>query len=574
MIGSFKYLSKKIIAKRLAMSFILMSMLAMPAHTAVDDQDETPEGLSNTSAPNATPAESAGDETTPQKAQDTVVAKKKAAPKKAKKKATAKKAKKKTAAQKPKAEPKVEESVDKEPAYEPVAYASAPTGATQTLEQALTAAYDYNSEIKAARATVRAADEAIAKAKSGYRPTLDLTGQADTRTTVNSGTTKNLGQTPSSTAAKSINGGVQANQNIFQGWNTVASVDEAESNRQAALLDLVTLEQRVFTDTVTSYLTLLSLAAEVRLLKASVAVLKEQHNSSQVKFNVGEETRTSVAQAQSKLANYTAQLSSKESQLEAQKAIFTRLTGLTPGALSKPPEFTTIPTVLMEAIEIAMSENPDIQAKKYLADAADHAKTRVSSGLWPKLDLQAGSNYTRADTKNRDVINPSNGFPAALPHTLNNQVVSNVTLNARIPLYEAGAVRADRRQAYETSEQRRVEIETTRRRIAEQLAQLWSTFKSARANLGFYRQQVAANEISLEGTRQEMAVGTKILLDVLNEQSDLIQAQQNLVNAEKDYYISGYQLMAAMGRLTSTHLNLPVQKYDADAHYQETVDRW
>jgi TolC family type I secretion outer membrane protein len=522
MIGGFNHLVKKELAKCLAMSLILMSTLSVPTYAAVDQKDQAPSKVKT-------------------------------------KKAKAKKAKKSDA----------KESVKKTDAY-----AVAPTGATQTLEQALTAAYDYNSEIKAARAVVRAADETIAKNKAGYRPTLDLTGQAGTATTINSGTNKNLGGQPSSSDAKNLQGGIQAKQNLFQGWNTEASVAEAESTRQSAFLDLVALEQRVFTDTVTAYLTLLSLAAEIRLLKASVAVFQEQLNSSQVKFNVGEETRTSVAQAQAQLANYTAQLSSKEAQLEAQKAIFTRLTGLTPGALSKPHEFTTIPTVLTEAVDVAMSENPDIQSKKYLADAAEHTKTKASSGLWPTIELQAGSNYTKSDTKNRDVINPSISGQSITPRTRNNAVNNQASLNVKIPLYEGGAIRAERRQAYETSEQRRVDIETTRRKITEQLTQLWATFKAAKANLEFYRQQVAANEISLEGTRQEMAVGTKILLDVLNEQSKLIQAQQNLVNAEKDYYVSGYQLMATMGRLTVDHLNLPVQKYDADTHYQETVNRW
>jgi len=448
-------------------------------------------------------------------------------------------------------------------------------GNQQTLEEVLTAAYEYNSDIKGSRASVRAADEEVAKAKSGYRPTLDASGSVGISNQVNSGTSKDQGASPSSSKTKSGQLGVQFTQNIFKGWDTDASVAEAESRRESALLDLMEAEQSVFMNAITSHLTLLTLAAEVRLLKASVAFNQEQLNAAQAKFNVGEETRTSVAQAQAQLVSYMAQLTSKEAELEAQKAKFTQITGLTPGALIKPKEFTTLPQGLKEATDIAITENLEVRSRRYLADAAEHAKTKASSGLWPKIDFKAGSSFQRSGSKNKEVINPANGVTSStLPRTTNNQTNTNASLEISFPLYEGGAIRAGFRQAHEQSEQRRIEVETKRREVISKLAEQWAKFLSARANVEYYRQQVAAYEVSLEGTRQELAVGTKILLDVLDEQAKLTQAQQSLVNAEKDYYIAGFQLMSLIGRLTATHLNLPVQKYDADAHYQEAAYSW
>lgn len=446
----------------------------------------------------------------------------------------------------------------------------------QTLEQALVAAYIYNTDIQSKRQELRVAEEKIVEAKAGYRPNLSLEGNLSFMDQITSGNQKDLalanpqsGLPGSNTENKQATGGIRARQNLFKGWETVSTVAQLESQREIARLSLIALEQKTFIDTVNAYLSVLSVSAEVRLYEANVKAMEETLKASQEKFKVGEETRTSVAQAEAQLAVFRAQLKSKQAELEGARATLKKLTGLTLGKLSKPKELADFPATLEEALAYAMLHNPSILAAKFTVEAAEHGIDVATSGLLPQVDLDASTTFSRTNTR-------GNGSSLSIlrGRSLDNQTQHQAVIRASIPLYEGGAVRARVRSAHETSEKSRIDLETTRRQVTQDLTLTWYTYEAARANLDFFRLQVSAQSISLEGTQQEMAVGTKILLDVLDERRKLVQAEQNLVGAEREYYASRAQIKALEGDFSPQRLGLPLKEYDIDAHYSEVKIRW
>lgn len=446
------------------------------------------------------------------------------------------------------------------------------------LEKTLTDAYKNNTEIQDQRARVRATDETVPQALAGWRPTVTVQGQLQSQKQIRSGDQKigkdsNLGliaQTGGLT--NTAQGTINLNQNIYSGGETIAKTNVAESNVRASRSQLLVVEQRVLLNAIQAYLDLFAKSAQIELLKSNENVLQKTLEATQDKFKVGEETRTSVAQAEAQLDDAKAKRQTAEAELEGLKATYIRLTGKAPDTIQKPRELSILPSTLEGALEMAKNTNPTIKAALFESDAARHAIDQARAGLLPKLDLQGSLN--RSYTKTRtDYQNLTLGTEPS-QNSYNRTTQQSVALTLSVPIYEAGFVRSQIRQAHAMSEQKRVAVETARRQIVEQLIQAWENYLASKANIENYRSQVKSNKISLEGTRQEMLVGSKILLDVLNAQSKLLEAQLNLVSAERAFYLAGFQLLGAMGLLTAKTLGLKVNYYDPETYYNDVRNSW
>jgi TolC family type I secretion outer membrane protein len=447
-----------------------------------------------------------------------------------------------------------------------------------SLKKALTDAYNNNTEIKDQRAAVRSTDESVPQALAGWRPTITAQASLTSQKGVNSGDAKKgldirFNQPPiSGQLIKTAQGTLSLKQNLYNGGGTIAQTHVADSNVRASRFQLLVIEQRIILNTIQAYLDLFAKISQIDRLKGNVETLRNALTTTQAKFSVGEETRTSVAQAQAQLDDGVAQLRTAEADLEGLKATYQRLTGTTTALPITAPKsiLSILPKTSEEAFELAQHYNPSLKATAYDADAARHAIDQAKAGLLPKLDLQAS--VTRTFTKSRfdGTLNGITGSVVSNDRTINQQVI----LSFSLPIYEAGVARSKIRQAHSTSEQKRIAIETTRRQVKEQLTQAWENYLAAQANVQYYQDQVKSFKISLNGTEQEVTVGSKILLDVLNEQSKLLQAQLNLVSAERSLYLSAFQLLGAMGLLTAKALGLEVDYYDPEVYYNDIKNSW
>jgi outer membrane protein TolC len=126
---------------------------------------------------------------------------------------------------------------------------------------------------------------------------------------------------------------------------------------------------------------------------------------------------------------------------------------------------------------------------------------------------------------------------------------------ALIPIYEGGAVYSRIREAKQTASQRALEILEVRRQVRQQVTEAWNLLLAAKSTIRAAKAQVEANRLALEGVQQEMRAGSRTVLDVLDAEQELVDSQVLLASAERDRIITGYQLIASVGRMTARDLN-------------------
>lgn len=455
-----------------------------------------------------------------------------------------------------------------------VAAARMPEGrvTVNNLDTTLEAAYRNNTDLKELQAAVRSKDEGIPQALAGWRPTVYANASVAGEKDFLSGDIKEDGDEGltlpnSGSNFSTVSADLTLQQNLYAGGKTVASTCQAESLVQAARAQLADKEREILLAAVKAYFDVIEKAAELDYKKSNEVSLKGMLDATQAKFDVGEETRTAIAQAQASLADGTAQREAAESALLAAKAEFTRVTGAIPGNLKKPGEPSSLPAGLKEAIEIAKKNNPAILAALH-QERADRSAIKVKDAeLLPSVDLQG--KLARQGKSTRYSFPGSSGLK-----TYDSTTAQSVLVSVKVPVYEGGAIRGKSRELREVAEQRRIAIETARRKVVQELVAAWETYLSAKANVVSYKTQVKANEVSLEGTRQEMLVGSKILLDVLNAQRELVNSQLRLAQAEQNYYQNAFTVLAIMGRLTALDLKLKVKRYDPKVHYHDVRESW
>jgi len=432
-----------------------------------------------------------------------------------------------------------------------------------TLEWALVQAYQNNPSLNAQRAALRATDENVPQALSGYRPKLSVTGNAGYNYTnatsafplVQGGplTTIQFAQTFVSRGV-----GAQATQTLFNGYQTANRTRQAESQVMGARETLRVTEQQVLLDGATAYMNLLRDQAILDLNRRNVEVLTEQLKQTRDRFNVGEVTRTDVAQAESRLAAGRSALLGAQSNFVTSQANYRRVIGVDPGRLAPgTPVDRLSPPTLAGAIREGQTQSPSVQAAMYGVDVAELAVKISEGALYPNVTLSASA--TTATNPAFEVVK---------------QTAASVVGQLTIPIYQGGGEYAAIRQTKESLGQQRLNLDVNRDQARATVVQSWGQLDAAKAQIEATTAQVNAAEIALNGVREEARVGQRTTLDVLNAQQELVNARVALVTAQHDRVVASYTLLAATGGLSMPHLGLDVLIYDPQVHYQQVRDAW
>jgi outer membrane protein len=432
----------------------------------------------------------------------------------------------------------------------------------ETLESALARAYGNNPSLNAQRANTRATDENVAQAKAGYRPR--VTGTADINVTYSE---IESGGTISESTTSSRGAGVTINQNLFNGFRTRNSVRGAESGVLSSRETLRSTEQDTLFDAATVYMDVLRDTALLNLERNNVEVLEEQLRQTQDRFNVGEVTRTDVAQAEAALARAQARVSQAEANLRASIGFYRQVVGVEPRSLAPGrPLDRLVPRSIEAALRLGQEEHPALKAALHAVDVAE-LQVRVTEGeLYPTLDVR-GSLARRQDR----VL--SADPPAAQPSGTDASRAS-VVAELVVPIYEGGQVYSRVRQAKETAGQRRLEADSIRDQVRADVVFRWGQYEAARAQIVAGQAEVEAAETALAGVREEARVGQRTTLDVLNAQQTLLNARVNLITAQRDRVVASYAVVRATGRLNSRYLALRVQHYSPKLHFDQVKDLW
>lgn len=418
-----------------------------------------------------------------------------------------------------------------------------------TLEEALAAAYVGNPTLQAQRAALRATDEQVPQALSGWRPRVALNGSG--------GKVWSNSNLAGDATLDSLQGGATITQPLFRGFRTTNSVEAAENVVLSARSQLTSVEQQILLNVAEVYSNVLRDQAVVDLSVNNEQVLRRQLGATQDRFQVGEITRTDVSQAESRVAGARASRIAAEGQLMASRATFQRLVGVPPENLEPPTQLPPLPSTLEEAVARALEEQPDVLAAVYGARAADDAVEVVRGELLPEVSLQASHNRgweTQARGQRSDT----------------SQIVANVA----VPLYQSGAVYSRVREAKSTASQRRIQVDQAQVAAREQAIQAWENLVSARAEIESREAQVEAATTALDGVQREAQVGARTVLDVLDAEQELFIANVDRVGAQRTQRVAAFALLAATGGLTAQNLGLPVQIYDPSVHYQAVRNQW
>lgn len=433
------------------------------------------------------------------------------------------------------------------------------TGAAQTLEQALAHAYRSNETLNAERANLRATDEEVPQALSGYRPRIEATADAGPRYLNERGA--DGAQQSSTTTPRSV--GVTATQSIFNGFQTANRVRAAENQVLAGREALRVMEQTVLADAATAYMDVLRDAAILELQKRNLDLLREELNLVRSRQASGDLTTADVAQVEARLAAARTAVLAAEATYNSSRATFARVIGSDPHKLTPgQPVDRFAPATSETAIALARTQHPAVLAAMYGVDIA-LLQTKIAEGaLYPMVTLE-GSLKRRWDVMpDQNLLFPSAGTDAS--------IISRVV----IPLYQGGSEYAKIRQSKEMSGQKRLSLEAVRKLARATVVQAWSAVSATRAQVDSAQTQVKAAEFALESVRREFGAGQRSTLELLSVQQELLNARIALVMTERERVTSSYALLAAVGRLAPDVLGLPIEAYDPSVHYHQVRDSW
>ena len=420
----------------------------------------------------------------------------------------------------------------------------------QSLDESLIAAYDSNPTLLAARAELRSVNEGVPQELSNYRPSVFADGSAGIQRINVSGTDGPENTNP-------LEAAVNAEQPLYRGGRTVAGVARAESEVAAQRAVLRSVEQGVLLGAVTAYMDVWRDQAVLQLTINNEQVLARQLEATQDRFDVGELTRTDVAQSEARLARATAQRIEAEGNLTASRAVFQEVVGFLPGTLEAPPALEGLPASEQDVVGAARDDNPAVLSARFAEQAARH-QIDVSRGqLLPEAFLTGEARHSEETFSKDSETDLARGL-----------------VEVTVPLYQSGLVSSQVRESKQIAIQRSREIEESSR-FAERVAiESWEDLETARAQIRSFESAVRSSEIALEGVRQENAVGQRTILDVLDAEQELLDAQVNLTRARRDEIVASYEVLSAMGRLTARNLELDVGLYDPLTDYRAVRNRW
>ncbi len=418
----------------------------------------------------------------------------------------------------------------------------------QSLEDTLIMAYNSNPTLQAERANLRAIDEGRVQAMAGRLPTVSADASIS-RQHVESQSTFVIGDdrvsSNSTSDATPKNYSLTASQLIYGGGQVSGAIDQATAQIMAGRESLRSVEQTVLVDAVTAFMDVRRDARVVEIRRNNAEVLAQHLQAARDRFEVGEVTRTDVAQAEARLSGAQAELSAAQSQLAVSRAAYERVTGQPPATLEEPPALPGMPDSLADAAEFAYQSSPQLLAARFSEESARHAIRIARSNLRPEVTLSASASAARDSSFSGDERDST-----------------SVTGRVSIPIFTGGLNRSRVRAAVAQEEQARHQVRQARRQVTEGVTNAWSNYVPSLAVIESSQQAVRANEIALDGVEQEAYVGIRTTLDVLDAEQELLNSRLTLVTAERDSYVAGYQLLQAMGLVSAEQLGLAVDVYD------------
>ncbi|PYE36886.1 outer membrane protein [Rhizobium sp. PP-F2F-G38] len=423
----------------------------------------------------------------------------------------------------------------------------------ETIAEAMAKAYANNPDLNAARAGLRAVDESVTIAKSGYRPQVSAVASG-TQTRFDS----ELQRRPRDFHQGSA--GLTITQQIFDGFQTLNEVRASESTVLSNRESLKANEISILLSAAEAYANIVRDQQVVGIRRQNLAFLKEQLKAANARLTVGEGTRTDVSQAEAELASAKALLATAVSQLKQSEAVYVQIVGGAPRDIkAASPAKIGMPHTLEQAVAAGLRDNPQIIAAEYAVDAAGYRVKQAEGTMLPGVTIQGSVSRNTGDSFNNGGIDNTSG---------------SITARLQVPIYQGGAEYGQVRQAKERAGQQRIVVDSVRLDVEKTVVSAHAQLDAARASITANKEQIRAANQALAGVIEERKVGQRTTLDVLDAQQSVLIARESLAASQRNAVVASYSLLASMGALTVRGQNLNVAEYRPEEHYEAVKNKW
>ncbi len=407
-------------------------------------------------------------------------------------------------------------------------------GAPLTLDNTLSYVYRENPTILAARYNLRTTKEQYPQAAAGWKPRID----ADTTVTA-----AKIDSKPSSdddgTLSKSAS--ISVEQPLFRGFRTVAEMDAAIKRIESDTANVRDTEQRIFVQTVEAYMNVIRDRQLLELQRQNVVLLTREKETVLARFEAGDVTQTDVKQTEGRYSSALADNAVAESQLQESEAQFEKITGIWPSDTFVFPVISfAFPERLDDLVAMAAMDNPQLSSSRSAHEAAEEDIRAAKSAFYPQVTAFA-SHIKEYDPQ---------------PGTLDESENSTIGIRARINLYEGGGNLSRVREAQSRANQRFVETIAAEKSVRSDIIGTWRRLQAYQAEIAARELEVAAAQYSAEGVREEARLGDRTVLDTLEADQEVLDAQSALVEARRDRVVAAYTLAAALGMLNPAKMGI------------------
>ena len=429
----------------------------------------------------------------------------------------------------------------------------------ETLQEAIALAYRTNPTLLAQRANQRALDETVPQARAGLRPSINVGANASySRADAKGGGSRDVngdgipdvlagGVTESNSGSANIS----LSQTLWSAGRIGHGINAAEANVLGGRENLRSIEQQVLASVIQAYVDVQRDMEILRIRQENLTVLRRRRDETNARFEVGEITRTDVAQSESRLAQSEADLANAQAQLSVSRAGYAAVVGQPPTNMETPPVLPGVPTDFDAALNVGLAENPGVRAAEYSLQAAESRVAQARAEYLPSVRLTAS--YSGSDDLSTFDLTQRTSFQAGA--------------SVSVPLFTGGLNQSRVAQARAQADAAQIGVEGQRRTVLQNVSSAFAQVISTRATLTAGNEAVRAATVAAEGVRQEAQVGLRTTLDVLNQELELRAAQVTLASARRNEYVAQAQLLAAMGRLEGADLDPGIDAYNPEDNY-------
>jgi outer membrane protein len=419
----------------------------------------------------------------------------------------------------------------------------------ESLADTLVSAYRNSDLLDQNRALLRAADEDVAQAVSDLRPIVNWSADV-----TRSFSEREIGGVTTDTSSTDATLAISADLLLYDFGQSDFQIEATKETVLATRQTLRSIEQQVLLRAVRAFMNVRRNMEFVSLRENNLRLLRQELQAARDRFDVGEVTRTDVAQAEARLAEAQSGLAGARGDLKQAVEEFRVAVGRPPGDLRQPRQLPDLSGDEDAAKAIAVRKHPDVLKERHDVAAAELTVKAAEAAMKPSISLTGR-------------IGASEELGGA-DHTRS----GSLGVEMRGPIYQGGLLSSVKRQAMARRDAQRGALHLSRLQVAQDVGNAYAVLRAARATQAASREQVRAAEVAFRGAREEAKLGARTTLDVLDAEQDLLDARVRVVSTQADLYIAAYQVLAARGELTVKDLNLGIQTYDASAYYNMVKD--